>query len=277
MTASPDLRVVADAERPRSANGADLRRVPTLAWEMARRDLRARYRTARFGATLAIAPAAGIVAWALLAESSRVVDLGSVRASYPLFVTIGIVLWQAFTDGLTHQVDGLRAERPAFLHHAMPPEALVLAKAIDACATAAIKLGLVAGVAVWTGTPLSAAMWVLPVAAVAAVIAGTAAGLWLAPLAMLYRDVALGLTAGITAYFFVTPVLLPVPAHGALRTVFLLNPLTPILELGRAFVTGGAGPDALRGGIAACVWTVLLLVGLRFHRAAVPRVVERQD
>ncbi len=273
----PEWHIVADAARPASAGGQGLRRAPTLAWQMARRDFRARYRTARFGVTLAIAPAAGIVAWAILAGSSRVVALGDAAGSYPLFVTVGIVLWQAFTDGLTLQVDGLRAERPTLLHHALPPEGLALAKMLDAYASAAIKMVLVGLVAVWAGPGIGPWILFLPAAAVAAIVAGAALGLWIAPLALLFRDIALGLTAGITACFFVTPVLIPVPADGALRTVFLLNPLTPILEAGRATVMGGSGPDITRAAIAAAFWLVVLVLGWRFHRVAVPRVVERQD
>ncbi len=256
---------------------ADLRRAPRLAWEIVRRDNRARYRSARFGVVLALAPAAGIAAWAVLVQSSGAVDLGGVLAPYPLFVTVSVVLWQGFTEALCLQVEGLRAERAMLLHHAVPAEGVALAKSADAAFSLAIKLLLVVVVITMTGTRIGPSLALLPVVGCAAVLAGTAVGMLLAPLSLIYRDISLGLSPVLVALFFVTPVIFPIPPDGALRAAFVANPLTPILELGRATVLGTPLPEPTVTWVTTAFWTALLVGAWWLYRVALPHVLERTD
>jgi lipopolysaccharide transport system permease protein len=75
--------------------------------------------------------------------------------------------------------------------------------------------------------------------------------------------------------FFVTPVIFALPAAGTARFLMMLNPVTPVVVSGRAWVTGSG--EALPSLLALVTLGSLLLggLGLLTYKVALPYVVER--
>ncbi len=115
-------------------------------------------------------------------------------------------------------------------------------------------------------------MLLTPVGVVALVSLGLVIGLALAPLGLLYDDVGRVVTLMTTFWFFLTPVVYPLPARG----VLYLNPVTPLLIASRARLGGRwyVSPGffmvvgSALAGLAIVVWF--------WYRLARPHVVSRQ-
>jgi lipopolysaccharide transport system permease protein len=107
---------------------------------------------------------------------------------------------------------------------------------------------------------------------------GTAIGLILAPINLLYTDVAKALPIVTTFWFFTTPIIFTSPTQGwAAILMQRVNPMTPLLTTTRELAFGG-GLSMLRGAAAATVLTLcLLLTGAIFHRIAMPIVIDRAN
>jgi lipopolysaccharide transport system permease protein len=86
---------------------------------------------------------------------------------------------------------------------------------------------------------------------------------------MLYDDVSRAITLVTGFWFFLTPVVYATPSLGILR----LNPVTPLLDATRAWLTSGP----MAGGFALVAGMTLpaLLVAWLFQRVARPHVVAR--
>ncbi|HSE96321.1 MAG TPA: hypothetical protein VLD61_10530 [Methylomirabilota bacterium] len=77
------------------------------------------------------------------------------------------------------------------------------------------------------------------------------------------------------AWFFMTPVVYPLPAGGRFTTVIRLNPVTALLVTTRELATTGVVSDP----VGFAVWSLVTLVGLGVawlgFRLALPFVLER--
>ncbi len=82
------------------------------------------------------------------------------------------------------------------------------------------------------------ASFFFPLALLGALLVGCSIGLILTPIAALYHDVSRGMQLALRFGFFLTPVIFPLPEAGLPRMLMLLNPVTPILVSGRAWLTG---------------------------------------
>jgi lipopolysaccharide transport system permease protein len=73
----------------------------------------------------------------------------------------------------------------------------------------------------------------------------------LSPLGALYQDVGRGLTVLVSVWFFLTPVVYPVPTEGTLSWLVRLNPVTPLLVTTRELATTGVVSNPLGFWVAS--------------------------
>ncbi len=245
------------------------------AFQLLRRDLRGRYRQSAFGVALAFAPAIAIAIWATLASQARLINVGSLQVAYPAYVLFSVTLWQAFAEAMSLQIEGLAAEQSTLSKLEVPPESVILARLGEVGFNFALKLLLVVAVFLWYDVAVYRTLALAPFAVLALMLLGTGLGLILAPLNALYQDVSRGLPAVLTLWFFLTPVVFPVPERGLLKTLVALNPVTPLLRTARDLVTSGQVADLFVPLLVASSALVLVLVGWFFYRLALPFVLER--
>ena len=111
------------------------------------------------------------------------------------------------------------------------------------------------------GRPPSLAMVAVLPFALWALIAGLAAGLWLAYLNVLYRDISIGLPIVTQILFYLSPVVypsqfVPEPFHSVLE----LNPLVGIID-GARWAMLGTGWSLGPASLVSLLLTVVLLFG----------------
>ncbi|MEM7479620.1 MAG: ABC transporter permease [Acidobacteriota bacterium] len=254
----------------------DLKSAPPLARQWVRRGFAADHRPSLLGWLLLFLPPLGLVLWATLAQRGELIRPGELGMSFPVFVLVGVVLWQTFVEAMNLQIETLATELPTLAKLDLPPEAFILAALGRVGIHLAAKLALVALAMAILGARPGWGVLLAPLAILALVALGTAFGLLLAPFAALYRDVSRALQASITAWFFLTPIFYSVPEAGLLRALVRANPVSPLLVTARELIVQGT--SAAEGWwliLALLLVVVLLPLAWFVYRLALPIVIER--
>ncbi len=253
----------------------ELRNSRELAMALFHRDLKAQFRQSILGyAWLFFPPIATTLVWFFL-NSSGVVQVADTGMPYPAFVMIGTLLWQAFLESLTKPIMSLNGARGMLIKLNFPRIAPVLAGIGQTTLTSAIRLVLLIPVFLFSGLLPSWTIIFFPVAYLAMVLLGTALGSLLTPIGLLYTDVtrAIGMIGQFAMY--ATPVVYPVASDGFIGWVNRYNPITYLIETGRATLVGGPWESLpLAVGVSAVAF-VLLLIGWTIFHVTVPRIIER--
>jgi homopolymeric O-antigen transport system permease protein len=251
----------------------------TLAWRLFRRDIAAQYRQMAIGYLWAVVPSVLLtVIWATLNSSGIVqVKTGGTDVPYAVFVLTGMIFWQLFVDALNAPLKQLSVNRSMLNRVSFPTEALFISGVAQVMFSFLFKLiVLAAALAIFT-VPIqsTAALVVFPAAGL--VILGTAVGLLVAPLGLLFKDVEQGLPLAIAPLLFLTPVLYSTEVGGAIGKIMNINPLTPMFVGIRDLLYGGDASYWAGLAVVCAAGMFLVLVGWVIFRLALPVLVERLD
>jgi lipopolysaccharide transport system permease protein len=255
---------------------ADFRSSRTLAWRLFVRDTSALYRQTALGYLGAVLPAiVTTLVWILLNSSSYInIKTGSIP--YPIFVLTGTMFWQLFVDSLNAPLKQLGANRTMLTRVNFPTEALLLSGLAQVLFGFLIRLVvLIAAIAIFqVHIQWTAVLLFIPVLGLIAI--GTAIGVFLAPIGLLYTDVSQGLLMIIGPLMFLTPVVYP-PPGGAIGRVMHLNPLTPSFTVLRDLLFGSVGQSVVSFAIVFVATLVIAALGWIVYRLALPILIERFD
>ena len=249
---------------------ADLRHAPRVAWRLFVRNMQSRYRRTWLSYVWLLLPSAGTTLVWTFVQSRRIVGIESTGMPYPVFVFSGMVLWQTFVDALNAPLQQLSAGRQMITRSRVPHEALILAGLYEVGANTLARLVVLAALMVAYG--VTAGTWsllgVLGIASLA--LAGLTLGIIAAPLGLLYDDVQRAILMITGFWFFLTPVVYPLPAG----SIMWLNPLSPLIETTRLWLTGHAADGGTLLAMSILTLAVLVPAWL-FQRLARPHVVAR--
>lgn len=248
---------------------SDLRRSPAVAWFLFRSTMRVRYRRAWLQYLWLVLPTVGMTAvWVYVAARGIiVVDTG--RLPYPVFVLTGMILWQVFVDALNSPLQQLSSARQVITRSRVPHEALILAGVLELLLNCGARLIVLAVVLIAFRIPIDAGVLLVPFGIGGLALLGITIGLLATPLGMLYDDVgrAIGLVTGLWLFF--TPVFYAIPRIGITR----FNPVTPILEATRAWMTAGSASNGV--AIVMSASGAATLIGWLLYRLARPHLITR--
>jgi len=247
-----------------------------LAKMLAIRDTKAQYRGSLLGLFWAVFPPIAAAVGLAAAKGAGVLNLGITPIPYPAYVILSMSLWQIFTASLTRPISGLLAARVLLTKVNFPREVIVISEVHKLLVLASIQAVLVAGFFVYFGIPVSATAILVVVPIFMLVLLGVTISLLLAPVALLYGDIANAMPMAIGALFVVTPVVYAPPPHGGVFSfVVRLNPVTPLIEMSRELVYLPF-PTHLPGFLLVTALTVpAACLSLVLFRLAMPIVVER--
>jgi len=248
-----------------------------LAWRLAVRDISAQYRQTLLGLLWAIIlPLANALAWIFL-NGSGVVQIAGSGLPYPLFVFTGALLWAILMDAVNAPLQQAIAARPMLAKLNFPREALIVSGIYQTLFNALIKIALLAVILLVYGVNPGWGVLPFAVGLASLILVGTALGLLVTPVGLLYMDVGRVLPLLMQFLMFVTPVVYPVPAAGAARGLILANPLTPVILACRDWLTG-ATPEHLAYFVLVNLAALALLVVVWVvYRLAMPILIERMS
>ena len=158
-----------------------------------------------------------------------------------------------------------------------PKEAIMIAKLGEIAFDFSIKLVLIIMLFLFYGISLGKFAILAPIGLFFLVLFGFVCGLMLVPIGSLYEDVSRALTSFVGLWFFLTPVIYPVPNEGLFASIVRINPVTPLLVTTKELATGAAvsQPEAF---IFISVLSIFgLVVSWILYRISIPILVERMS
>jgi lipopolysaccharide transport system permease protein len=230
-----------------------------LITSLVRRQYQLRYRQSAVGFAWALLPPlAAVGVGNLLFKHVVHVDTG--RASYGLFALAALIPWTLFANSLILGVPSVVGASSMITRLAFPRAALPLSMAglslIDLALTmvAFVALAFIQGV----GVPVTA-LWV-PVLLLVELPLIVGIVLFGSALNVFARDIRLAVPLLVQFWLFLTPVMYPLRAVPAsLRSTYLVNPMTGLVESFRQVLVAGHAPSvslllpAIVGAVVALV------------------------
>lgn len=237
-----------------------------VVFELVRRDMRLRYKTAATG-----------VFWSLLNPLAQVMVFAFVftRAipvrvpHFPAFLLCGLLSWNWLQTSLTMGTECFTQNRELVRRPAFWPAVLPLARVSADMVHFLLALPLLLVLALATGCRWGPSLTALPLV-IALQFLFTLGGVYLLGTSQVtFTDTRHLLGVFLMLAFYLTPVfydaaLLSEPY----RSLYALNPVADLLEAYRAILLGGTWPPAAVW-LVIIAWTVVLLaIGLSAYRAA---------
>ena len=243
----------------------DLLAYRDLLVSLVRRDIRARYAQTILGVGWAvIQPLLTMVVFSIF--FGRLADVPSSGVPYPVFSLTAVVPWTYFSNSVGYAANSLIGNQQ-ILSKVYFPRVLIPASPIgggllDLAIALVILFGVMAGFGYF---PTSFTILLLPVLVLLLVVVATGVGLWLAALAIQFRDVRYTTPSLLQLWLFVTPVIYPlsvVPSD--LRWLYSLNPMTGVVDGFRVALLDTGPRQWSSLGLSCVVGVGLLVSGARY-------------
>lgn len=141
----------------------------------------------------------------------------------------------------------------------------------------AIRMLLLIAVFVWFGLPLPDTILLVPFGLFSLVCLGLMIGIILTPLGVLYADVGRAVMFATLLWFFLTPVVYPMPRQGIGAFLATWNPVSPLLLTTREWMTTGMSSQLPGFIVVSLISFILLLFGWLLYRIAMPHIIARMS
>jgi lipopolysaccharide transport system permease protein len=246
-----------------------------LTWRLFLRDFSARFRQSVLGYIWALVPVLITVATFSWLNRSRILPITGTNLPYPLFVLIGMSVWQLFASGLSITTQSLASADTMITKINFPRETLVFSAFGQSIFEFVIRIGLVAiFFAAYHIMPTWTAVLV-PLAMIPLCLFTLALGFLFSMVNAVLRDIGHIVTFLITFWMFLTPVVYPAPARDAHSLVSLLNPVTPFVVAAQDLTMHGHLTQPWAYGVGSVLSLVLFLLFWRLFHLTEPRIPER--
>lgn len=230
-----------------------------LLMNLTRREVKGRYSQSLFGASWAIAqPLAMMAVFTLV--FARLGQMPSGGAPYPLFAFAALVPWFFFSNSVNSGTMSLITYRNIVTKTYFPREIVPIAQVSSRLVDLAAASGLFALLLVYYNVSMTAWSAMVPVFIALLVLFTLGTTLLTSALNVFYRDVSPVVQIGLQLWLYLTPVAYPLSAvPSEYRALFLLNPLTGVVEGLRAVLVFGHSPDWEVVGISTSLIVALFL------------------
>lgn len=235
-------------------------------WVLTRTEFRARYRAQALGIIWSLLNP--LVMMAIISVIFTQVFRSTVK-HFPIFLLIGLLVWQWFTNAVTTATNVFVANadiiKRTIFARALLPVSIVLSFGINFCLE---SLVLVAFIPIFPGAfCLSWALLLLPVLLGLAFVLMSSIALMTSVLNVIYRDVSYLVNTALLILYWLTPLVYPqdvIPEP--YRMLLQANPIAGILSALRRVIMLGELPSALGWAGMLLPTAILLFVGWRVFR-----------
>jgi len=255
----------------------DLKASRSLAWRLMVRDISARYRQSALGIVWAFLPPIATAVTFVILNRANLINVGQTSVPYPVFVLVGAVYWQLFTESLAGPLKMIENSKSMLAKINFPREALILSGMGQVLFDFAIRTTILIAALLIYRVPLTWGLLAAPVIAMSLLLLGTMLGLLLAPLGALYSDVSTALPTVTALWFFMTPIVYPAPQSWPYSMLAQVNPVSPLLIASRDITIQGAIHNAPAFLIMCGITLVGLLVMWVLYRVSLPILIERMS
>jgi ABC-2 type transport system permease protein len=219
----------------------------------------------------------------LLVVFTHVFRLGSTVPHYPELLLFNIVLFGFFQEATIAAVTSVVSQEGNVRKTPFPRLVIPLSVVLTSLFNLGLNLVVVFVFILASGISPTWTWLLLPVLVAGMFVITTAVSMIVASLYPRFRDIGIIWSVLSTALFYATPVLYPLErAPEWLRNVIMLNPITPLLQLGRRWIIDPGAPHLtdLAGGharllIPAAIYVVVCVGAVWIFNREAPRIAEK--
>jgi lipopolysaccharide transport system permease protein len=238
-----------------------------LLMNLTRREVKGRYSQSLFGAGWAIAqPLATMAVFTLV--FARLGQIPSGGAPYPLFAYAALVPWFFFSNSVTSGTMSLITYRNIVTKTYFPREIVPLAQVCSRMLDLGAAASLYALLMLYYGVGVGAWAGLLPLFLLLLLLFTVGVTLITSSLNVFYRDVSPVVQISLQLWLYLTPVAYPlsvVPER--YRALFLLNPLTGVIEGLRSVLVFQREPEWQVVGVSAALIIAVFVTGLALFKS----------
>jgi lipopolysaccharide transport system permease protein len=233
-----------------------------LLYFFAWRELKVRYKQTAIGISWAIfQPFVTMVVFSIF--FGGLIKVPSDNIPYPIFVYVGLLIWQFFSASLSDASNSMVANQPIITKVYFPrlilPISTIITKFVDFAVSALILVGMMF---YYHFTLHLVGMLILPLLILISFTAALGGGLILAAINVKYRDVRYVLPFFIQLLLYVTPVIYPASIAGKYSWILAINPMTGVIKAAQAAILGNAPINWLLLLISFTICLVILGSGV---------------
>jgi lipopolysaccharide transport system permease protein len=239
-----------------------------LILSFARRDVRARYKQTALGAAWAVLqPLSLMIVFTLVFD--KVARIPTDGTPYPIFSFSALIFWSFFSTSMAQGTLAMTANSNLVRKIYFPRETLLIAVILSASLDLAIACVMLGVLMVMFGFTVTWTVVWVPVLLLVQVLFTFALVCLTSAVHVYFRDIGHALTLGLQLWMFATPVAYPMSVvPDAVRPLYLLNPMAPLIDGYRRAILYGQTPDLARIGVVlVCVLALMALTYAGFKRA----------
>lgn len=233
-----------------------------LAWALAVRDLRVRYKQTLLGGAWAMMQPLGAMVVLNLFFGHGLGLADRVEAPYAIFLYAGLLPWTLFVAGVNASANSVLGNAhivsKVYFPRLILPASATFGPMIDFALAAAVLLAMMA----WYRTPVTPALALAPLIVASILMTTLGVGVAVSSLVVRFRDLRHALPFITQMWMFVTPVIYP-PSVLPAEWLWLirLNPMAGPIDAFRAAVLG-TPIDYVGWGTSSLVGALLLVAGV---------------
>ena len=254
----------------------ELRDSRELTWRLFLRDFAARYRQSVLGYVWAIVPVLVTVVTFTWLNRANVLPIRGTLLPYPLFVLLGMTVWQLFAGGLTNATQSLVGASALITKINFPRETLVIAAFGQALFELVIRVVLLTMAFALYHTMPKWTIVLVPFALIPLCLLTMGLGFLSALVNGVLRDTGQFILFALTFWMFLTPVVYPAPvSHGAKSWLYALNPVSAYVTAAQDLTSRGHLTQPLVFGVGCILSLIVFLLGWRLFHLTETRIAER--
>lgn len=200
------------------------------------RNVKSRYRQSMLGMLWAfLPPISTAIVWIML-TGMGVINIQETEVPYPLFVIYGTTIWQLFIQGINMPLTSVNGNRSILVKINFPRTAVLVAGLVEMLVPFIAALIILSLATAWYGILPDIAALAGLIMLLLFIMLGVAIGLFLLPVALLYKDVQYGLPPLLQLCMYLTPVIYPQVNFSGISQLLAYNPLAPLVTSVRAWI-----------------------------------------
>ncbi len=186
---------------------------------------------------------------------------------YPIFVFVGLILWQFFSSSLSNASGSLVGNQGIITKVYFPRLLIPIASTVTQFLDFFIASGMLVILMIYYGyLPNLAGLLILPLLLLITFLISVGGGMVLAALNVKYRDVRYALPFFIQILLFVTPVIYPSSILHNYSWILAANPMTGVIKAARSAILGGSPINWTLLAISGVFSVIIFLVGIVIFR-----------
>lgn len=247
-----------------------------LGKQLFKRDIKALYRQSFLGIFWAFAPAfVTAILWIFL-NSSKVIKVEVSNMTFPIFTTVGTLIWQIITQSLTNTMNSVNNGKALLTKLNFPRESLLIHAFYTTAFNTFILLVVTCIIALFLGWHPNIYALFFPLIVVDLMMIGMALGLIFLSIFSMIADFSKIVTMALPFIMYVSAVVFPKPTNnGFAELIFNINPFTHLVNFSRAVFVGVPLESTVPFIIISVVSAGLFALGLMMYRITMPIIIER--